>query len=77
MHDSNSTRSLASSDVPYVWEHGRRYVGEYHIPNDTVEQTRWLLLHEVYLSAFDGELTSVPLDDPSHILDVGAGTGEW
>lgn len=47
------------------------------MPNDELEQTRLLLVHEVYKSAFDNEPTSVPLENPRMILDVGAGTGEW
>ncbi|KAK8055929.1 hypothetical protein PG993_001156 [Apiospora rasikravindrae] len=73
----NSTRSIASADIDYVWENGRRYCGEYYMPNDPAEQERLLLLHTVYMGMFDGELTSAPLDNPTHILDVGAGTGEW
>ncbi|KAK8138268.1 hypothetical protein PG984_001648 [Apiospora sp. TS-2023a] len=74
---ANSTRSIASADIDYVWENGRRYCGEYYMPNDPAEQERLLLLHTVYMGMFDGELTTAPLDDPTHILDVGAGTGEW
>lgn len=73
----NSTRSLMSTEIDYVWENGRRYVGEYYIPNDDEELARQVLINQVYLSAFDRELTSVPLENPTHILDIGAGTGEW
>ncbi|KAK6079946.1 methyltransferase [Seiridium cupressi] len=73
----NSNRSIAPSDVEYVWEHGRRYCGSYYMPNDKLEQTRLLLVHEVYKSAFNDEPTSVPLENPTMVLDVGAGTGEW
>lgn len=34
-------------------------------------------MHQVFLNAFDEELTSVTLEDPTRILDVGTGTGEW
>lgn len=74
---SNSNRSLAQIEVNYVWENGRRYCGSYYMPNDEEEQTRLLLIDETYKSAFNDELTSVALKDPSMILDVGAGTGEW
>ncbi|KAK8020571.1 hypothetical protein PG990_005709 [Apiospora arundinis] len=67
----------SSADIDYVWENGRRYCGEYFMPNDPAEQERLLLLHTVYMGMFDGELTTAPLDSPTHILDVGAGTGEW
>ena len=47
------------------------------MPNDEDEQTRLQMLHGVYLYLFGGELTTVPLDNPRKILDVGTGTGEW
>lgn len=47
------------------------------MPNDDIEQLRLHLLHQVFLHVLDGELTTVQLDDPMQILDVGTGTGEW
>jgi ubiquinone/menaquinone biosynthesis C-methylase UbiE len=73
----NSNRSIVQAQVEYVWENGRRYCGAYHMPNDKQEQMRQLLYHEIYKSAFDNEISTVPLDNPTRILDVGAGTGEW
>ncbi|KAI0128879.1 S-adenosyl-L-methionine-dependent methyltransferase [Xylariales sp. AK1849] len=73
----NSNQSIAPLDVEYTWENGRRYCGSYYMPNDKLEQTRLLLVHEVYKSAFNYEPTTVPLDNPTQILDVGVGTGEW
>ena len=73
----NSTRSLHDSDVVYFNIHGRRYCQEYYMPNDEDEQTRHQILHEVYLYLFKQRLTTVPLDNPSKIIDIGAGTGEW
>jgi SAM-dependent methyltransferase len=35
------------------------------------------LIHQVYLHVLDGQLTSVPLEDPEAILDIGTGTGDW
>lgn len=35
------------------------------------------VVHQVYLNVFDLELTTVPLENPTYILDVGTGTGEW
>jgi SAM-dependent methyltransferase len=58
-------------------ENGRRYCGDYFMPNDEAEQDRMLLVDEVHKAAFDYELTTVPLVDPKHILDVGTGIGEW
>ncbi|KAI0476754.1 hypothetical protein F4859DRAFT_61041 [Xylaria cf. heliscus] len=73
----DSTRSITDLDVNYVIENGRRYCGLYYMPNDEDEQVRLQLLNQVYLKVFDGELTTVPLESPTHILDVGTGVGEW
>lgn len=47
------------------------------MPNDDDEQVRLQLLNQVYLKIFDGELTTVPLECPTHILDIGTAVGEW
>ncbi|GAP86434.1 putative methyltransferase domain-containing protein [Rosellinia necatrix] len=73
----DSTRSITELDVDYVVENGRRYCGSYYMPNDEDEQVRLQLLNQVYLKVFDGELTTVPLESPTQILDVGTGVGEW
>ncbi|PTB61580.1 S-adenosyl-L-methionine-dependent methyltransferase [Trichoderma citrinoviride] len=54
------------------------YCRDYYMPNDELEQLRATLLHQVFVHILDGELTLAPLDEPpSHVLDVGTGTGEW
>ncbi|KAI1116044.1 hypothetical protein F5Y14DRAFT_409051 [Nemania sp. NC0429] len=73
----DSTRSITDLDVDYVMENGRRYCGEYYMPNDEDEQVRLQLLNQVYLKVFDGQLTTVPLECPTSILDIGTGVGEW
>ncbi|KAI0480649.1 S-adenosyl-L-methionine-dependent methyltransferase [Xylariaceae sp. FL0804] len=73
----NSTRSVTDLDLDYVQEHGRRYCGSYYMPNDDDEQVRLQLINQVYLKVFEGELTSVPLECPTHILDIGTAVGEW
>ncbi|KAI1450999.1 S-adenosyl-L-methionine-dependent methyltransferase [Annulohypoxylon stygium] len=73
----DSTRSVNELDLNYVTENGRRYCGSYYMPNDDDEQVRLQLINQVYLKTFDGELTSVPLEAPTHILDIGTGVGEW
>ena len=47
------------------------------MPNDEEEQTRTQILHGVFLYILDQKLTTVPLDNPQKILDIGTGTGEW
>lgn len=60
-----------------TWEHGRRYCRDYFMPNDEDEQDRLRILHQIYLNIFNLELTTIPLQDPTMVLDVGTGTGEW
>ncbi|KAI1423784.1 hypothetical protein F5Y12DRAFT_506285 [Xylaria sp. FL1777] len=73
----DSTRSITDLDIDYVVENGRRYCGPYYMPNDEDEQVRLQLLNQVYLKIFDGELTTVPLECPTAILDIGTAVGEW
>ncbi|EPE08995.1 methyltransferase type 12 [Ophiostoma piceae UAMH 11346] len=74
---NSSSRSLYVEDLDYVLENGRRYCGDYIFPNDELEQDRLRVMHQVFLQAFNFELTSVHLDEPRYILDIGTGTGEW
>ncbi|KAF4633396.1 hypothetical protein G7Y89_g4717 [Cudoniella acicularis] len=73
----SDTRSLNDTDVVYYYIHGRRYCKEYYMPNDEEEQIRMKILHEVYLYLLGGRLTTVPLKNPTKILDVGTGCGDW
>ncbi|KAH6965500.1 S-adenosyl-L-methionine-dependent methyltransferase [Fusarium venenatum] len=72
-----STRSLWAQDLDYKEIHGRRYCREYYMPNDDIEQWRMAIQHQVFMHVLDGGLTLAPIQNPSHILDVGTGTGEW
>ncbi|CAK7205753.1 hypothetical protein SEUCBS139899_008532 [Sporothrix eucalyptigena] len=74
---NSSSRSLYDEELDYVMENGRRYCGDYIFPNDELEQDRLRVVHQVFLNVFDLQLTSVPLEDPKYILDIGTGTGEW
>ncbi|KAK4148729.1 S-adenosyl-L-methionine-dependent methyltransferase [Chaetomidium leptoderma] len=73
----DSARTLYSEDFDFVVEHGRQYCGEYFLPIDQTEQTRQYVIHQVYLKLFNLELTTVPLENPRYILDIGTGIGEW
>ncbi|KAI1074677.1 S-adenosyl-L-methionine-dependent methyltransferase [Whalleya microplaca] len=73
----DSTQSITELDLDYVMENGRRYCGNYYMPNDEDEQVRLQLINQVYLKTFDGELTSIPLEGPTHVLDIGTAVGEW
>lgn len=47
------------------------------MPCDEDEQDRLQLQHQGYLRLCEGALTTVPLDNPTKILDVGTGKGDW
>jgi hypothetical protein len=47
------------------------------MPNDEDEQSRMQMLNTIYYSLLGERLTTVPLDNPQKILDVGTGNGEW
>lgn len=47
------------------------------MPIDDTELSRLYLFHQVYLKILDSQLTTVPLEDPTHILDIGTGSGDW
>lgn len=66
-----STRSLYEKDMNYVMENGRRYAGQYFAPNDEIEQDRMHITHQTYLFLFNNQLTSVHLENPLRILDIG------
>lgn len=64
-------------ETDMAWEHGRRYARDYFMPNDEDEQDRLRILHQIYLNIFNLELTTIELTEPTMVLDVGTGTGEW
>ena len=47
------------------------------MPSDEDEQSRMQMLHLVYLYLLGKRLTTVPLHNPTKILDVGTGCGDW
>ena len=48
------------------------------MPCDAAEQTRLSVLHQVYLSALSGALTTAPITAAvTRILDLGTGPGDW
>jgi hypothetical protein len=72
-----STRAIKEFDMEYLYRNGRRYCGEYYMPNDEEEQTRMQMLHSAYMYMLGGRLTTVALQNPTKILDVGTGCGDW
>jgi SAM-dependent methyltransferase len=79
MYDSRSTRSLKSTDLELVEENGRVYGDTtYFMPCDQEEQDRLAILHQVFVYALKGRLTTTPLTNtPSRILDLCTGPGNW
>ena len=47
------------------------------MPNDDMEQMRLALIHQVCLHVLNGDITTVQLEKPNQVLDIGTGTGEW
>lgn len=47
------------------------------MPNDEIEQLRLSLQNQVFTHVLNGDLSLAPMQDPTHILDIGTGTGEW
>lgn len=79
---STYTASLTSSITSYQYEHGRRYhayqAGRYDLPNDEQEQERMDLQYHALRIAFGDKLYFAPIgDNPTHIIDIGTGTGIW
>jgi len=81
----SSTASVSSSILDYRRENGRTYHryqdGRYLYPNDEQENERLDLQHHLWMLTLDGKLGLSPPNDkgasPSHVLDVGTGTGIW
>ncbi|CAI7648256.1 unnamed protein product [Penicillium glandicola] len=80
---SGSNLSFASSVRDYNYENGRRYHayrnGQYPFPNDEEEQDRLALTHHLFKLLTGGDLHRAPIRDtnPSRVLDIGTGPGEW
>ncbi|OTA67099.1 S-adenosyl-L-methionine-dependent methyltransferase [Hypoxylon sp. EC38] len=78
----SSTMTLDSSLYHFVQENGRTYhrykEGRYFLPNDTAEQERLDLQHQLFTIAIGHKLNIAPLHrDPRRVLDIATGTGIW
>lgn len=78
----SSTMSIDSSLYHFVEEHGRTYhrykEGRYFLPNDTAEQERLDLQHQLFTIAVGNKLNIAPFsEDPRRVLDIATGTGIW
>ncbi|KJK64015.1 Methyltransferase domain protein [Aspergillus parasiticus SU-1] len=79
---SEASTSLRSTVLAYEFRHGRRYhsnhAGNYHFPNDEVEQERLDMVHHIYYRLLHNRLFLAPIDlVGKRILDIGTGTGVW
>lgn len=76
-----STSSIRSSIYDYEQQHGRTYHafrrGHYVIPNDEGELERMDLHYHALREILYNRLWICPLRSPTHVLDVGTGTGIW
>ncbi|KAI1821870.1 S-adenosyl-L-methionine-dependent methyltransferase [Xylaria intraflava] len=78
----SSTMSLDSSLYNFVEENGRTYhkykQGRYFLPNDSIEQDRLDLQHQLFCLTIGGKLNLAPLPKrPRRVLDIATGTGIW
>jgi hypothetical protein len=79
---SETSTSLESSVLDYVFENGRRYhrfrEGLYPFPNDEAEQEREGTMHVLASILCADKLHYAPIvDHPQEVLDLGTGTGVW
>ncbi|KAH8175173.1 methyltransferase domain-containing protein [Sarocladium implicatum] len=79
---NSSVASLSSSVLAYHEENGRSYHGlsrgKYVLPNDSAENERLDLQHELFIRTSDGELALCPkAKGARRVLDMGTGTGSW
>lgn len=74
--------SLDSSLFHFIQENGRTYhkykEGRYFLPNDSAEQERLDLQHQLFTLAIGGRLQIAPIpENPRRVLDIATGTGIW
>ncbi|KAI1115793.1 S-adenosyl-L-methionine-dependent methyltransferase [Nemania sp. NC0429] len=74
--------SLDPTLYHFVEENGRTYhkykQGRYFLPNDSAEQERLDLQHQLFCLTIGGKLNICPLpDSPQRVLDIATGTGIW
>ncbi|KAI1329044.1 S-adenosyl-L-methionine-dependent methyltransferase [Xylariaceae sp. FL0255] len=78
----SSTMSIDSTLYHFVEENGRTYhkykQGRYFLPNDSLEQERLDLQHQLFCLTIGGKLNLCPLPEgPMRVLDIATGTGIW
>lgn len=76
-----SWSGFSIADELSVEEHGRTFnayrEGQYLLPKDGDEQHRLNLQHHTFKVMLNGRLFLAPIYNPSHVLDIGTGTGIW
>ncbi|RAL10102.1 uncharacterized protein BO97DRAFT_436393 [Aspergillus homomorphus CBS 101889] len=76
---TSSSSGLETEQIGFIIENERRYCNDtYFMPNDEPEQARLTIVHQIYLTLLDGQLTTVPLaSQMPHVLDIGTGPSDW
>ncbi|TGZ81390.1 S-adenosyl-L-methionine-dependent methyltransferase [Ascodesmis nigricans] len=76
-----STLFRSGGEDQFHQEYNRRYhavhTRRWPIPNDEQEQDRMQIMDQMMNLLLNGDLHTVPLENPCRILDVGTGTGIW
>ncbi|KAI0525519.1 S-adenosyl-L-methionine-dependent methyltransferase [Xylaria bambusicola] len=78
----SSTMSLDPTLYHFIEENGRTYhkykQGRYFLPNDSAEQERLDLQHQLFCITIGSKLNLCPLPKtPKRVLDIATGTGIW
>ncbi|KAI0431884.1 S-adenosyl-L-methionine-dependent methyltransferase [Xylaria sp. FL1042] len=78
----SSTMSLDPTLYHFIEENGRTYhkykQGRYFLPNDSAEQERLDLQHQLFCITIGGKLNLCPFPKtPKRVLDIATGTGIW
>lgn len=80
-NDEPATFSIDESMEDYPQHYGRTYhkykAGSYLFPNDAQEIERMDLQFRLIRFAYQDNLFLAPVQNPSHVLDIGTGTGIW
>lgn len=78
---ADTARTEASSTRDFKYEHGRRYhayrEGSYPMPNDDLNTEHEKIAHHMWGILLQDRLYLPPIDEPTHVIDLGTGQGLW
>lgn len=76
---ADTARTEASSTRDFKYEHGRRYhayrEGSYPMPNDDLNTEHEKIAHHMWGILLQDRLYLPPIDEPTHVIDLGTGQG--